>query len=179
MGDILVKAQRALRNISSQIRTLTNDYLEEKEKLQKAFKEQQEIIAQTQVGLDMPKINLALETLECRGELREHGRSELLDNRVRVTEIAITEILKGGGKLWLEYYGTKDYSGFLDQFFSCRYGLVPSHGYSTFSVGLSRTVRQRKYKALTQTEIEACVYYLTNLPRLQEIEAKLNEKPRS
>lgn len=60
--------------------------------------------------------------------------------------------------LRVSYFGTKDYAHFRGQEITCSYGMGPTHGYVTFSVGLSVTNR-----GLTELEREACMYYLNML----------------
>lgn len=81
---------------------------------------------------------------------------------------AIAEILKGGGRLVEEYFGTKDYDRWHGQGVSCSYGFGPKHGNVIFSIGLVRIVREREVRpALNEAEINAAVYYLRNLEKIQ------------
>ena len=53
----------------------------------------------------------------------------------------------------------------------------PAHGSICFQVGIVRDVREnRKQSDLTPEEVEASIYYLTNIHRVQEAEARAKEQ---
>ena len=55
-------------------------------------------------------------------------------------------------------------------------GMGPSHGSIIFAVGLTNAARKRPYADLAPAEIEAAIYYLTNLARVQAAEADAKAK---
>ena len=93
--------------------------------------------------------------------------------RSKIVEDAKVELAGGGGKLWEQYLGAKNYDGFGDQREDHRYGYGPRHGSIVFSVGLAPEVRARGVAFLQSEEIEDALYLLAALPT---IEAALREE---
>jgi hypothetical protein len=119
-------------------------------------------------GLDEEKLLLAEHVLEVDGLYSKAG-----DERVTALEKAKTQILAGGGRLQHEYQGTKSYDRWHGQWIECSYGMGPRHGGVIFRIGLAQPVRKREQQPLlTDDEIEACLYYLNNLERIQEAREK-------
>jgi hypothetical protein len=117
-------------------------------------------------GFDLARIALAEKTLAVLGSYAKAGQ-----DRASVVSDAIAQIATGEKQgyrgLWLEAFNTKDYAHWHGQRSDHEYGFGPKHGSIIFSVGLSSQVRQREVKELTDAEKDACVYYLTNLERIQ------------
>lgn len=118
-------------------------------------------IALGDAGLDIDRIALALTVLRVEGRPHNEGHSAVQD--------AIADLLKGGGRLRVEYFGAKDYDRWDSQRSDHAYGFGPRHGHIVFSIGLRHEARTR---ALTDAEIDACVYYLNNLKKIQEAEGR-------
>ena len=108
------------------------------------------------------QVERAKNTIEVRGQVYPGMRQ-------RVVENAIRQLARGGGVLHHEYFGTKHYSGFVDQRCDCEYGYGPKHGTVVFSVGLSSQFRER---TLLSEQIEDAVYYLKNLGKIQDTEER-------
>lgn len=115
-------------------------------------------------GLDAAKIELADHVIYVRGDYERAGQ-----DRAQCREDAIRELLAGGGRLRTEYCGTKSYDRWHGQWSCHPYGMGPSHGSIIFEIGMQRTVRGRD---LTADEIDAAVYYLRNLERIQAASRK-------
>jgi hypothetical protein len=73
--------------------------------------------------------------------------------------------------LWRVFFGTKNYECYSSQRSDHEYGYGPRHGSTNFFVGI---VTDKKQSELTQEEIEAVVYYLTNLENIQKTKEKIN-----
>lgn len=115
-------------------------------------------------GLDAAKIELADHVIYVRGDYERAGQ-----DRAQCREDAIRELLAGGGRLRTEYCGTKNYERWRGQLSGHPYGMGPRHGSIVFEIGMQRTVRGRD---LTADEIDAAVYYLRNLERIQAASRK-------
>lgn len=118
-------------------------------------------------GLDSAAILLAEHVLEVSGTFARAG-----NDRNWVIETAIADLIGGQEKLRFEYIGTKDYAHWHGQGVSCEYGYCPRHGSVIFSVGLSRPLRFKSGRPLTADEVNAAVYYLRNIERIQAAQAK-------
>jgi hypothetical protein len=117
-------------------------------------------------GFDLDRIALAERTIYVSGQYAKAG--EARDGVVRdaIAQIATGE-KQGYRGLWLEAFNTKDYAHWHGQRSDHEYGFGPKHGSIIFSVGIRQEVRSRDPKEFTDAEKEACVYYLTNLERIQ------------
>jgi hypothetical protein len=155
---------------------LRNEMKLEKERHEKAmqgFKDEfrlaEERIQLASGDLDEDKILHAEHVIYVRGAYASAGaeRGTAMSN-------AKAALLAGGGTLKDEYQGTKDYAHWHGQWQSHRYAYGPKHGSMIFEIGLTGEARKREGK-LTDDEIEACLYYLTNLERIQSAKARAKE----
>lgn len=110
-------------------------------------------------GIDTALVQLAESVVHVVGLFDNAGQ-----DRESAREDAITEILSGGGKLRSEQFCTKTYASWHGQRSDHAYGYGPRHGWIIFRIGLTPEARKRD---LTAEEIEAAVYYLRNLSRIQ------------
>jgi hypothetical protein len=98
------------------------------------------------------------------------------DDRDAALANAKAQILSGGGTLRVEYQGTKSYDRWRGQWIACSYGMGPRHGSTIFEIGLTDPIRKREQDPLlTGDEIEACLYYLNNLERIQGAREKAKQ----
>lgn len=127
--------------------------------------------AQTQInmicsGLDVEKILHAEHILQVSGAFKDAGSDKDI-----VLKRSVDQIIEGGGSLFREYMGTKNYDRFSGQFISCSYGCGPRHGSVVFQVGLMPAIRNNGV-TLDDSQIECCLYYLNNIGRIQESKAE-------
>lgn len=129
------------------------------------------ILAQTEIERQLANLDSGLilhaEHIIYAGNFKKAG-----DDRFKCLEEAIQRILAGGGAMFHEYSGTKSYDRWNGQHSNHSYGMGPRHGSIIFQIGFTRPVRSREEKKLTEEEINACVYYLRNLERIQEAAEK-------
>lgn len=135
--------------------------------LKRAIAENREIMTMSASGIDQAKVSLAETILAIRGEYAKGG-----DERASCVADAIKQLATGAASgpyhdLWHQYFGTKSYDRWYGQRCDCEYGCGPRHGDIIFAIELTRETRQRKQSDLTTDEIEAAIYYLTNLERIQ------------
>lgn len=119
-------------------------------------KRQRNLLAES---IDPVKILLAEHVIYVRGTYEHAG-----EDRVACLEEAIRELAKGGGLLRTQYCGTKSYDRWRGQHSNHAYGMGPRHGSIIFEIGLQRPVRQRD---LSTEEVDAAIYYLRNVERIQ------------
>lgn len=160
----LVTAYESLSFAEADLKELIEDFIEEKKEIEDKIKEHHNVIAQYMDNLDISKIKTAEKILEVKGRLDENPSEQF-----NVIKDAINDIINGGEGLWTQYFATKYYDSFYHQRCDNPYGHGPKHGYITFAVGLSKGIREREHKFLFEHEIEACVYYLTNLAAIQKV----------
>lgn len=90
-----------------------------------------------------------------------------------VIKKAINDVVNNFELMRKEYFGIKDYSGFVNQEIRCQYGYGPKHGYVVFSIGIKRNVRQKEF---TDEEKDACIYYLNHLIENKDFLITLNHQ---
>jgi len=112
-------------------------------------------------GIDDSKVLLAENVIYVHGNYEKAG-----EDRIGCREDALSDILQGGKKIKTEYFGTKNYAHWHGQRSDHSYGCGPKHGSINFQIGLIQPIRERD-GLLTEEEIEAAVYYLRNLKRIQ------------
>lgn len=122
-------------------------------------------------GIDLQLISVAESVIYVGGSYTNAG-----EDKRSVLDDAIAQIATGEkqsrSNLWSEYFGTKDYAHWHGQRSDHGYGYGPRHGSVIFSIGFKLPVRDRCPQELTEEERQACVYYLTNLERIQSERAK-------
>ena len=132
--------------------------------LGKDLAEANRLIAASADGLDLDALKLAESVIEVRGAYDKAG-----DDRAFALQKAVDDLANGAAALKKSYFGTKSYAHWHGQFVECGYGMGPSHGSVIFSIGVRRSELGRD---LTDGEIEASLYYLRNLQRIQAATAK-------
>lgn len=118
-------------------------------------------------GLDLDRIERAKRVLAVSGEVSKPwaGRADDPKARAKLVEEARIDLACGGERLLEGYLGVKNYEAFGDQRSDHAYGYGPRHGSIVFSVGLAREVRERR--TLDADEIDAAIYFLSILPKIE------------
>lgn len=117
-------------------------------------------------NLDVERIQRAEKILYVRGLFSKAG-----DDKQKVLENSIQQILAGGGILFSSYLGTKSYDRWYGQYIDCRYGRCPSHGSVIFEIGFTDSFRKNNHP-MNDDEKNDCIYYLRNLNTIQESKQK-------
>lgn len=136
----------------------------------------QDVLTKSEMGIDADKVALA-KTIIYAGNHRNGGA----DWRSCVSD-AIKQLATGEpvrvhyGDLWRVYFGTKNYEHWVGQRSDHDYGFGPKHGGICFSIGVTEAACKRGQADLRADEVEACIYYLTNLKRIQEAESEAAAK---
>ncbi|MGJ7039178.1 hypothetical protein J2Y63_002433 [Shinella sp. BE166] len=131
------------------------------------------VLSSAEQGLDIEKVGLAKTVIYVNGSYDRAGQ-----DRASVIQDAVKQLATGDpvrqfyGDLWSHYFGTKNYDRWSGQRSDHQYGYGPGHGSIVFRVGIVEDVRKNRSQAdLTAEEIEAAIYYLTNIKRVQDAEA--------
>lgn len=103
------------------------------------------------VDLDLERIKRAEQILELRVHDKYFDRSVVVD--------AIKDIIKETPQMNERYFGSKNYSGWINQRSDHTYFYGPTHGTIVCSVGLKKDYR----KGLSDEQKENCLYYLNLL----------------
>ncbi len=143
------------------------------DELRGQIKQRANVLASAEQGLDLEKVRLAKTVVYVNGSYDRAG-----DDRASVIHDAIRQLATGEpvrevyGDLWQRYFGTKSYDRWHGQRSDHPYFMGPGHGSIIFEVGLVKSVRETRTQAdLTAEEVEAAIYYLTNIKRVQDAEA--------
>lgn len=167
------------QEIAAQIKTETERHTQELGKLLIELQNTNELIAQNAAGLDNERIQLAEDCIKVTGWEYvglKHDRGDL-DGCI---QDAINDISKGVDKMRREYFGCKNYEGFFLQRADCEYGYKPTHGGTAFSIGLGNHGRGRdidRDRQFTPQELDAMIYYLTNLLPIGQARAAASNTP--
>ena len=132
--------------------------------LNNELSETKRLISASAEGIDLDALKLAESVIEVRGTYDKAG-----DDRAFALQKAIDDLANGANSLKKSYVGTKQYAHWHGQFVEHSYGMGPSHGSVIFSIGIRRSELGRE---LTDAEIEASLYYLRNLQRVQKSSAQ-------
>jgi hypothetical protein len=163
----LTEAARNIEALTSELAAHTKAAADRTAELKGAIARNHEVLTMSAAGVDQVKIALAETILSIRGEYAKGG-----DERASCVRDAVKQLAAGSPSgpyhdLWRQYFGTKSYDRWYGQRCDCEYGCGPRHGGIIFAIELTCETRQRQQSDLTADEIEAAIYYLTNLERIQ------------
>lgn len=169
----LTTAARELHELSADLTAHIESAKKEEARLRAEIRQRRSVLELSASGIDLDKVNLAKTIVFVRGTYARGG-----DDRASVIADAIKQFATGVppravyGDLWSVAFGTKSYDRWYGQRTDCEYGCGPGHGSIIFQVGILDQVRKsRTHADLTPDEIEAVIYFLTNLERVQAAEA--------
>lgn len=170
----LTTAVQEMHQLRQKLEEHLADAKKGEDELRRQIRERANILAPAEQGIDLDKVALAKTVIYVRGEYAKGGR-----DRDSVISDAISQLATGVptqqtySDLWLTYLGTKNYDAWSGQRSDHQYGYGPRHGSICFSVGVNSEIRSSRAPFdLTDEEVEAAIYYLTNIQRVQEAERK-------
>lgn len=177
MTASLTTAARELHEFNVALSAHIDAAKREEARLRDEIRARRSVLEMSAAGIDFEKVAIAKTIISVGGTYVNGG-----DDRASVVADAIRQLATGApirqvyGDLWRVRFGTKSYDRWHGQRCDCDYGMGPSHGSIIFAVGLTNAARKRPYADLTPPEIEAAIYYLTNLARVQAAEADAKAK---
>lgn len=127
-----------------------------------------EILTLSASGIDQEKLAAAERILSIRGSYAKGGQDKASCVSAAIKQLATGKPDGPYHDLWRQYFGTKSYEHWHGQRCDCEYGCGPRHGSIIFAIELTRDARSRAQADLSPDEIEAAIYYLNNLERIQE-----------
>lgn len=134
-----------------------------------------DLLMKSQAGIDFEKVALA-KTIVYATIYANGGKERASCVQDAIQQLATgTPIRPKYGDLFNVSFSTKNYAHWIGQRSDCTYGMSPRHGSICFEVGLTEEARKRGYDDFTADEIEAAIYYLNNLERIQDVEKKAKE----
>lgn len=161
-----LEKHRRLIDLNGQIKTHKKQYEETHDRLAMEKNNLLQSIALEQEGFDLGKIEIAKTIVHIRGSFAKGGKE-----RGSVIQDAIKQFATGepvGRGLWTEYFGTKNYDRWSGQRSNHEYGYGPKHGSTVFAVEINSNIRMSTPQSeLTERQIEAVVYFLTHLERIE------------
>ncbi|OLS61544.1 hypothetical protein [Pseudomonas putida] len=155
----LAELERQRISLTALIGEENDRHKKQMDNLSKDLAETNRLIAASADGLDLDALKIAESVLEVRGSYDKAG-----NDRAFALQKAVDDLANGAAALKRTYFGTKSYAHWNGQFVECSYGMAPSHGSVIFSIGIRRSELGRD---LSESEIEASLYYLRNLQRIQ------------
>lgn len=160
----LTESYVALHAAQQSLKSLDDEYKATRTAIQERIAKIRQTVNESVAGLDSDQIALAETVLCVHGSYASAGA-----DRASALHDAIKELsLNGGGKLWEQHFSTKNYDRWHGQRSDHGYGYGPKHGYLIFSIGIPLDIRKRDPQHLSPEEVEAAVYYLTHLSRIQD-----------
>jgi hypothetical protein len=124
------------------------------------------ILKMSEQGIDAEKVALA-ETIVYAWDHRNGGSDWQSCRADAIKQFATGLPITQYCDLWRRRFATKNYDRWTGQREDHEYGYGPKHGSMCFEIGLTKQARARSYSDLSGEEIEAAVYYLVNLERIQ------------
>lgn len=174
----LTKAAQEMHQIRKDLDAHIETAKKREAELRGQIRERANVLASAVEGIDIEKITLAKTVIYVRGSYERAG-----EDRASVIHDAIKQLATGEpvrsvyGDLWERYFGTKNYDRWSGQRSDHPYGMGPGHGSICFEVGVVEAVRRGRLQAsLSSEEIEAAIYYLSNIQRVQEAESKASQQ---
>lgn len=151
----------------NQIKELRSNLEREEKRLQAIIDEANAALVMRASDLDLAKIDLA-ETIIRVSDYSRGGSDwkSCIDDAIK--QFATGKAVSHYKDLWSVYFGTKNYDRWSGQRCDCDYGSGPSHGSIVFRIETTSAARTRKQSDLTADEVEAVIYYLLNIERIQD-----------
>lgn len=167
----LVEKHQEVYRLEEEMKSLKADFEAAKDELAKKLFFARQAVKFEDNGIDQRKVDLAKTIIEVRGTYVRGG-----DSKASVIADAKRQFIEGilpqsGEHLWKQFFGTKSYEHWHGQRSDHPYGYGPKHGSTIFSVGVRSDIRRdRAPFDLTDAELDAVIYYLTNIERIQAAE---------
>ena len=174
----LTRAAREMYQLRAELDAHIEAAKQREAELRGRIRERANVLSSAAEGIDIEKVKLAKTIVYVRGFYENAG-----EDRASVIHDAIRQFATGEpvrqvyGDLWERYFGTKNYDRWSGQRSDHPYFMGPGHGSICFEVGILESVRKgRAQKTLTPEEVEAVIYYLTNIQRVQDAERRASQQ---
>lgn len=157
----LTEAYKDFHEAQTALSALHKQFAEEESRLKGIIYENDRLICLARDSIDYVKVQLA-ETIISVSKYTGDGEqgSCIVD---AIKQFSLGKALQYKD-LWKEFFGTKNYDGWSSQRSDHTYGYGPRHGSTNFKVAIRTS---KKQSDLTSEEVEAVIYYLTNIKNIQ------------
>ncbi len=162
----LTTVAREMFELEKELQEHSKSSMLKSDRLRDEIEKRRAILEMHEKGIDAEKVLLA-KTVISVTDYSRGGRDRESVVRDALEQFAAGAPVSRSLNLWNTFFGTKDYDRWSGQRCDCSYGYGPRHGRIVFSVGLTDEARKRKQCELTKEEVEAVIYYLMNLERIQ------------
>lgn len=159
----LTEAYQTLNQTGDELISLETHYKKEFSRLTNIRDEARSLINLAGQSIDITKVQLAETIIAVNKYTGEGEQNSCVADAIR--QFSSGQPLKYND-LWKTYFGTKNYDQWSSQRSDHEYGYGPRHGSTNFSISV-RT--KKKQNELTPDEVEAVIYYLTNLSNIQAV----------
>lgn len=157
----LTEAYKDYHEATEKLLILRKEFLSEEARLKGIISENDRLICLARDSIDYVKVQLAETIISVSKYTGEGEQGSCVVDAIKQFSLGKPLQYKD---LWKEYFGTKDYDRWSSQRSDHTYGYGPRHGSTNFMIGI-RT--DKKQVDLTADEVEAVIYYLTNLKNIQ------------
>lgn len=156
-----------MHELQATLETHTKSAEQETARLREEIRKRNEILKLVECGIDSDKVALA-ESVIYAGNYAVGGADRASCVADAVRQLSTGKPISPYSDLWSSYLGTKNYDRWSGQRSDHSYGCGPRHGWICFEIGLHNEVRNRTPRELTAEEIEAAIYFLLNVERIQK-----------
>lgn len=154
----LSEIKNEIEEIKKEIIDLTEKYNEEKAALERVEEKLNREYACAIEGVDFDRIKNAERFVYTRGFKRYYGFGET----GKMLNDCIKDLACGSEKILTEYYGCKNYFGFMCQRTDCRYGYGPTHGDIVCTIGATSKYRKNEITP-SEEDMDDILYYLEKM----------------
>lgn len=171
----LTTAAREYYELSEALEAHIKASREEESRLRHEIEKRLAVLNMAEAGIDTEKVALA-ETILIVSDYSLGGADRESARLDAIKQLSTGKPIRPHyGDLWKVYFGTKNYDRWHGQRCDCEYGYGPRHGSICFTIRITEQARKRGQDDLTADEVEAAIYYLLNLERIQEAARKAKQ----
>lgn len=166
----LTTAAREKHELQATLKAYLETAATEERRLREEIREREAVLSMSAEGIDHDRVALAKSVVYAT-DYEKGG-----DDRASCIAGAVKQLSTGKplrplyGDLWQVCFATKNYDRWRGQRSDHQYGFGPKHGSICFEIGITPDARTRGQADLTPDEIEAAIYYLLNIERIQAAE---------
>ena len=157
----ICEIHKCIEKINKTEKELNKTYEEKINELHKQKKELEIRLKYETDGIDSSRIDNAKRFVYVTG-LNYFGKGETYN----CVNDFISDFVNGNYKIINEYYGCKNYQGFVCQQSNHRYGYGPSHGHIVFSIGATINFREGNINP-NDKDINDILYMMENIKNLK------------
>ena len=163
----LTEAFKDYHEANDELARLRKEFLSKEEELKGKISENSHLIELSHSLIDIGKVQLAETIIYVTKYTGDGEQGGCIVDAIKQFSLGKPLEYKN---LWKEFFGTKDYDRWSSQRSDHTYGYGPRHGSTNFKVAIRTS---KKQSDLTPEEVEAVIYYLTNIKNIQAARTKV------